>query len=97
MNLCRPEKQIGHGPIQRDEIFYLDLSGRIEEPSVVHNYQLMMILFIIKFYMAAIKSSGFAVVTGLTYKSRCLVLRFLKYSPDWGERRKGCKLMERAT
>ena len=88
MNLCRPEKQIGHGPIQRDEIFYLDLSGRIEEPSVVHNYQ---------FYMAAIKSSGFAVVTGLTYKSRCLVLRFLKYSPDWGERRKGCKLMERAT
>ena len=50
--------------ILRDEKVYLDLSGRIEEPSAGHNYH---------YYMSAIKSSGFAVVTGLTFKSQALL------------------------
>jgi hypothetical protein len=51
-----PEKTDRPRAIPRDEKDYFDLSGRIEEPSAAHKYH---------YYMAAIKSGGFAVVTGL--------------------------------
>ena len=50
--------------VRRDEKVYLDMSGRIEEASVENNFH---------YYLAAIKSGGFAVVTGLSYKSQALL------------------------
>ena len=42
----------------------VDLSGRIEEGSVFHSYH---------YYIAGITELGFAVLTGLTFKSKALL------------------------
>jgi hypothetical protein len=57
----RTERPIPRG---RPEKLYVDLSGRIEEGSVFHLYH---------YYLAGLTEFGFAVLTGLAFKSQALL------------------------
>ena len=51
-------------PLKPDDKVYVDLSGKINEPSFRHKYQ---------YYIALVKPSGFVAVGGLTFRSQSLM------------------------